>query len=58
MNGSDLAQACRRRMPALRVVLVAGDPSAACEVEDAIAVIKPYVETDLERALSAVSDCR
>ena len=40
------------------VVLVTGDPSAACEVEDAIAVIKPYVETDLERALSAVSDCR
>ena len=58
MNGSDLAQACRRRMPALRVVLVTGDPGAACEVENAIAVIKPYVETDLERALSAVSDCR
>ena len=58
MNGSDLAQACRRRMPALHVVLVTGDPGAACEVENAIAVIKPYVETDLERALSAVSDCR
>ena len=58
MNGSDLAHACRRRMPELRVVLVTGDPGAACEVENAIAVIKPYVETDLERALSAVSDCR
>ncbi|MCZ0962322.1 hybrid sensor histidine kinase/response regulator [Paracoccus benzoatiresistens] len=56
MNGRDLVAACRRQLPDLRVVLVTGDPGAAGEVENAIAVIKPYVEADLERALAALSD--
>ncbi|WP_205049073.1 PAS domain-containing sensor histidine kinase [Paracoccus sp. SY] len=58
MNGGELVAACRREMPDLRVVLVTGDPGAAGEVENAIAVIKPYVEADLERALAALSDSR
>ncbi|WP_306751608.1 response regulator [Paracoccus actinidiae] len=58
MNGRDLVAACRRQRPDLPVVLVTGDPAAAGEVENAIAVIKPYVEADLERALAALSDNR
>lgn len=54
MNGKDLVVACRRQRPDLRVVTVTGDPAAAGEVENAITVIKPYVEADLERALAAL----
>ena len=58
MNGRDLVAACRHQRPDLRVVLVTGDPGAAGEVENAIAVIKPYAEADLERALTALSGSR